>query len=113
MTTMPDNTVHRLRSAHREALLEHLSMKFLWRRGEWRLEVLKPQVDSGYDLVLEANGVVRQLKSSFRGSTIGKVNINILLADKLSGSVIFMRIDPDTLELGLSASSAVRRAEAA
>ncbi|HEY1307273.1 MAG TPA: hypothetical protein VGF24_27145 [Vicinamibacterales bacterium] len=32
-------------------------MRRLWIRNEWRLEVLKPQVDdSGYDLVLEANG---------------------------------------------------------
>jgi hypothetical protein len=36
-------------------------MKHLWRRGDWRLEVLKPQVDDGgYDLVLEANAIVRQ-----------------------------------------------------
>ena len=59
---MSDETTHSLRSSHREALLEHLFagevMKHLWLRGDWRLEALKPQVDdSGYDLVLEANGV--------------------------------------------------------
>ena len=78
-------------------------MKHLWHRGDWRLEVLKPQVDdSGYDLVLEANSIVRhvQLKSSFRGSTIDKVNVNILLADKPSGCVIFLRFDPINLNLG-------------
>src|SRR5205823_10363964 len=89
-------SVHSTRSSHREALLEHLFagevMKHLWRRGEWRLEVLKPQVDdSGYDLVLEANAVVRhvQLKASFRGSRVRKTDINMLLAKKPSGCVVF------------------------
>jgi hypothetical protein len=69
---MPDDNIHSLRSFHREALFEHLFageiMRRLWIRGERRLEVLKPQVDDGgYDLVLEANGVVRdvQMKASF------------------------------------------------
>src|SRR5262249_19735118 len=53
---LTDN-VHSTRSSHREALLEHLFagevMKHLWRRGDWRLEVLKPHVDDGgSDLVL-------------------------------------------------------------
>jgi hypothetical protein len=71
-------------------------MKHLWRRGDWRLEVLKPQVDDGgYDLVLDANAIVRhvQLKSSFRGSTVDKVNVNVLLAAKPSGCVVFMWFD--------------------
>lgn len=101
------DTVHSLRSSHREALLEHLFagevMKHLWLRGDWRLEVLKPQVDdSGYDLVLEANGVVRhiQLKASFRGSTVRDVQVNTLLAAKPSGCVVFMWFDRDSLLLG-------------
>src|SRR5882724_3892255 len=104
---MPQNTVHGTRSSHREALLEHLFagdvMRQLWQRGDWRLEVLKPQVDdSGYDLVFEANSVARhvQLKSSFRGSTVDKVNVNVLLAGKPSGCVIFMWFDQQTLDLG-------------
>ena len=104
---MAENNVHSTRSSHREALLEHLFsgdvMKHLWQRGDWRLEVLKPQVDdSGYDLVLEANSIVRhvQLKSSFRGSTVDKVNVNVLLAGKPSGCVIFMWFDQQTLDLG-------------
>ena len=78
-------------------------MKHLWRRGDWRLEVLKPQVDdSGYDPVLEANSVVRhvQLKSSFCWSTVDKVNVNVLLASKRSGCAIFMWFDQDSLDLG-------------
>jgi hypothetical protein len=104
---MSDVQNHSLRSSHREALLEHLFagevMKRLWVRGDWRLEVLKPQVDdSGYDIVLEANGVVRhvQLKASFRGSTVRKTKINTLLAAKPSGCVVFLWFDPNTLELG-------------
>jgi hypothetical protein len=86
---MSNNVAHSTRSSHREAVLEHLFagevMKHLWRRGDWRLEVLKPQVDDGgYDLVLEANANRQawQLKSSFRGSTVDKVNV--LLAAKAS-----------------------------
>jgi hypothetical protein len=104
---MSDETAHSLRSSHREALLEHLFagevMKHLWLRGDWRLEVLKPQVDdSGYDLVLEANGVVRhiQLKASFRGSTVRNVQVNTLLAAKPSGCVVFMWFDRESLALG-------------
>ena len=104
---MSNSVAHSTRSSHREALLEHLFagevMKHLWRRGDWRLEVLKPQVDDGgYDLVLEANDIVRhvQLKSSFRGSTVDKVNVNALLAAKPSGCVVFMWFDQQTLDLG-------------
>lgn len=107
MTDKESAATHSLRSSHREALLEHLFagevMKNLWRRGDWRLEVLKPQVDEGgYDLVLEANGCVRhiQLKSSFRGSTVREVKLNVLLADKPSGCVLFVWFDPKTLDLG-------------
>src|SRR5260221_14356215 len=99
--------VNSTRSSHREALLEHLFagevMKHLWRRGDWLLEVLKSQVDDGgYDLVLEANSIVRhvQLKSSFRGSTVNRVNINVLLAGKPSGCVVFVWFEQQTLDLG-------------
>lgn len=102
---MAETQNHSLRSSHREALLEHLFagevMKCLWMRGDWRLEVLKPQVDDGgYDLVLEANRVVRhiQLKTSFHGSTVGKTKINTLLAAKPSGCVIFAWFDRQTFE---------------
>lgn len=105
--SMSQENVHSTRSSHREALLEHLFagevMKHLWRRGDWRLEVLKPQVDdSGYDLVLEANSIVRhvQLKSSFRGSTVRDTKVNLLLAAKPSGCIVFLWFDQQTLELG-------------
>jgi hypothetical protein len=92
---MAEGSSHSVRSSHREALLEHLFagavMKLLWVTGVPRVEVLKPQVDdSGYDLVLEANDVVRhiQLKSSFRGSTVRHTTVNVALGRKPSGCVV-------------------------
>ncbi len=100
-------TEHSLYSSYREALLEHLFsgeiMRHLWRRGFARVEVLKPQVDdNGYDLVLEANGVTRhvQLKASHHDSATSRVGINIRLAEKPSGCVVWVYFDPDTLALG-------------
>ncbi len=98
---------HSLYSSYREALLEHLLageiMRSLWLSGVHRIEVLKPQVDDGgYDLVLEANGIVRhvQLKASHRFSTTAQVNVNLRLAEKPSGCVIWVIFDPNTLSLG-------------
>ena len=92
-------------SSYREMLLEHLFagavMRHLWLQGFARLEMLKSQVDdSGYDLILEANNVVRhiQLKASHTGSTTSRVNINDALARKPSGCVVWMQFDPLTLE---------------
>jgi hypothetical protein len=62
---------HSLYCRYREMLIEHLFAgevtRHLWLSGVVRIEVLKPQVDDGgYDLVLEAGGVVRhfQLKAT-------------------------------------------------
>lgn len=98
---------HNLYSSYREVLLEHLLsgevMKHLWLRGNIRIETLKPQVDdAGYDLVLEANGIVRhvQLKSSHSGSSTSDVRVSLHLAKKPSGCVVWLWFDPKTLELG-------------
>lgn len=95
-----------LYSSYREVLLEHLFagevMKHLWCQGRRRMEVLKPQVDdSGYDLVLEANGFVRhvQLKSAHSDSSTARVTVNTALARKPSGCVVWLIFDPQTLEL--------------
>jgi hypothetical protein len=67
----------------------------------WRLEVLKPQVDDGgYDLVLEANDVVRhvQLKTTFRGAKVRRWNVNALLSTKPSGCVVCVRFERTTLQ---------------
>jgi hypothetical protein len=94
-------------SSYREMLLEHLFagavMRHLWLDGYKRMEMLKPQVDdNGYDIVLETDTVVRhiQLKASRSDSAVGRVNINIALAQKPSGCVIWMYFNPATLELG-------------
>lgn len=104
---MPDNSSHSLNSSYREMLLEHLFsgevMRHVWRSGIKRLEILKPQVDDGgYDLVLEANSIVRhvQLKGTFRGSTVKRFSVNLGLAGKPSGCVIVLLFDKETLELG-------------
>lgn len=93
-------------SSYRENLLEHLViaeiMRELWRDGYKRVEVLKSEVDdSGYDLVLETNAIVRhvQLKSSHVGSATASVNISLALAQKPSGCVIWTWFDMETVEL--------------
>jgi hypothetical protein len=100
-------TEHSLLSSYREMLLEHLFagevMRHLWISGTKRLEMLKPQVDDGgYDLVLEANAVVRhiQLKATFSGSTVERFKINLGLATKPSGCVIVVMFEQRNLELG-------------
>lgn len=64
---------HSNNSAFREKLIEHLLvgelLKFAWKH-ELAIEVAKPEVDnSGYDIILESNNIVRhvQLKSSYIG----------------------------------------------
>lgn len=100
-------TAHNLYSSYREALLEHIFsgevMKHLWLRGNVRIETLKPQVDdAGYDLILEANGVVRhvQLKSSHIGASTSEVKVSLDLAKKPSGCVVWLWFDKTTLQLG-------------
>jgi hypothetical protein len=85
------STIHTLNSSYREILIEHIFigeiMRRLWLRGITQFEVLQPQVDdSGYDLVIEANGFVRhiQLKSSFDTAATGQVRASLKLEQKPS-----------------------------
>jgi hypothetical protein len=94
-------------SSAREKVLEHLFvgelLRCLWRRGIRNMEVLRAEVDmGGYDLVLEANKVLRyvQLKSSHRTSATANVPVNINLEGKPGGCVVWMKFDPETVELG-------------
>ena len=100
-------TDHNIASSYREMLLEHLFageiMRHLWLNGVRRMEVLKPQVDDGgYDIVLEAKGVVRhvQLKASHIGAATASVKVNVRLSDKPSGCIIWVQFDPKNLKLG-------------
>lgn len=102
------NDVHFIQSSTREKVLEHLFvgdlLRCLWRQGVRDPEILRAEVDKGgYDLVLEANGILRhvQLKSSHRTAKTSQVGINIALERKPSGCVIWIRFDPATMELGL------------
>jgi hypothetical protein len=98
---------HSRQSSYREALLEHLFvgslLRTLWCAGPVPAEVMKPQVDdAGYDLVVEANGVIRhiQLKSSFRGATTASQKVHLRLGEKPSGCVVWVVFEPETLDLG-------------
>lgn len=98
---------HSAHSGTREKVLEHLFvgdlLRCLWRDGRRDVEVLRAEVDKGgYDVVLEAGGIIRhvQLKSSYRTAATRDVGININLAGKPSGCVIWIMFDPESMELG-------------
>lgn len=98
---------HSLHSSYREALIEHLFvgelMRYRWVQGLGRLEVLKNQVDdSGYDLVLEYDSVIRhvQLKATFHGSSVRRFTVNTALSSKPSGCVVAVLVAPRTLAIG-------------
>lgn len=100
-----DIAQHSIHSSYREMVLEHLFvgevMRYCWQSGLPHIEMLKSQVDnSGYDIVLEANSIMRhiQLKASHAEARTAGVNINVQLATKPSGCVIWMFFDPATLE---------------
>ncbi len=100
-----DIAQHSIHSSYREMVLEHLFvgevMRYRWRNQLPHIEMLKSQVDnSGYDIVLEANAVMRhiQLKTSHVGSAAARVNVNKDLALKPSGCVIWMFFDQQSLE---------------
>lgn len=97
---------HSCASSLREQALSHFLLWQLtaarWRAGRHDLEVLKGEVDrGGYDLVLEAGGVIRhvQLKSSIVGSAVREVSVSTRLSEKPSGCVIWLEVDRSTLEL--------------
>lgn len=100
-------TEHFLESGLREKVIEHLFigdlLRCLWRQGVRDIEVLRAEVDrAGYDLVLEAGGVMRhvQFKASYRGAKTARVGIHTNLARKLSGCVIWIWFDPKSMDLG-------------
>lgn len=97
-------TQHSFQSSYREMVLEHLFvgdvLRYFWCNKLPRIEMLKSQVDnSGYDIVLEANSIVRhiQLKSSHLGAATPGVSINVELGNKPSGCVVWIYFEPETL----------------
>lgn len=99
-------TWHSQDSSLREQALGHIFLGELlaemWRANRRDIEVLKGEVDrGGYDLVLEANGVIRhvQLKSSFLGSKVRAVSVGTKLLAKPGGCVIWLEFTADTLKI--------------
>ncbi len=91
-----------LRSSFYERLVEHVFISELlqeaWFRYGLPIEVLHSEVDSsGYDIVLECNGVLRhvQLKTSEAGSRTARQLLNVALAAKPSGCVVWVIREED------------------
>ncbi|MCK1362204.1 hypothetical protein IVB40_28090 [Bradyrhizobium sp. 40] len=99
-------TSHSRASSIREQALFHLLLGELmaarWQQGCHDIEVLKSEVDrGGYDIVLEANGILRhvQLKSTLSGSAVRHVTVSTRLLEKPSGCVVWLEVDQRTLAL--------------
>jgi hypothetical protein len=97
---------HSESSSFREKLVEHLFvgevLRHLWLHGVVSAEFLRPEVDcGGYDLVIACNSIIRhiQLKSSHSKAKTAKQHINIRLAEKPSGCVVWVIFDESTLDL--------------
>lgn len=97
-------TIHSHDSSLREQYLEYGFLadlcREMWRRGE-PVDVLHSHTDRcGYDVLLEANRLQRhvQLKSSYDGAKTSRQKINVELAARPSGCVVWIRFDPATLE---------------
>lgn len=89
-------------SVLREKVFEHIFlgelMRALLRQGQ-SCEVLRSEFDgSGYDLVLESGPVTRhvQLKAMRTDGRRAHVDVNIGLATKPAGCVVWMLIDPES-----------------
>lgn len=102
MKTPQDKSARYLKSNFYEQLVEHAFISELlqeaWFRYGKTVEVLRSETDTtGYDLLLECNGVIRhvQLKNSIVGSKTAYQKINIALAEKPSGCVVWLMREED------------------
>jgi hypothetical protein len=96
-----------IHSSRRENLIEHLFigevLRYLWLKGYKNVDVLRAETDaSGYDVVIEANSVLRhiQLKSSANDAKTSSQSINVELWNKPSGCVVWVRFDANDFSLG-------------
>src|SRR5258707_9823112 len=99
-------SAHSSDSSLREQALGHVFLgqllTFMWQSGARDIEVLKSEVDrGGYDVVLEANGIIRhlQLKSSFRGSKVREVDVSTKLLRKPGGCILWLEFDRESLAI--------------
>ena len=86
-----------LKSSFYEQLVEHVFisevLQEVWYRCGKTIEVLRSEVDaSGYDVVFECNGILRhvQLKTSMADGKTARQKVNVALAEKPSGCVIWI-----------------------
>lgn len=66
-------------------------------------EVLRSEFDGhGFDVIVEARGIVRhvQLKATRIGGKRASVDVNLALADKPGGCVVWFMADPEALTVG-------------
>jgi hypothetical protein len=90
------------KSSFYEQLVEHVFisevLQEVWYRFGQTVEVLRSEVDaSGYDVVFECNGFLRhvQLKTSRVGGKTARQKVNIALAAKPSGRVVWIIREED------------------
>ncbi|QDT53783.1 hypothetical protein Pan44_18070 [Caulifigura coniformis] len=105
----PDDTYRK--SQFYEQIVEHAFvsevLQEVWYGFGETIEVLRSEVDSsGYDVVFECGGVLRhvQLKTSKPDAKVASQKINIALAEKPGGCVVWLvrNEDPNTCRLRLS-----------
>lgn len=95
LTTSADDAF--LKSTFYEQLVEHVFISEVLQEACYRygktVEVLRSEVDaSGYDVVFECNGAMRhvQLKTSRHDATTARQKVNVALASKQSGCVVWI-----------------------
>ena len=94
-------------SVLREKVIEHTFLAELSRTLLLDLampfEVLRSEFDAfGYDIIVEANRVLRhvQLKATTSAGARANVDVQVALANKPGGCVVWIFVDPATLKLG-------------
>ncbi|MFV8598610.1 hypothetical protein [Ralstonia pseudosolanacearum] len=91
---------HARHSVLRERIVEHVFvgdvLRRLWQRGITDVELLRAEFDAGgYDLVLTRGTIIRhlQLKAMIDGGKSSRVVVNLQLALKPSGCVLWIVVD--------------------
>src|SRR3954471_7012644 len=92
--SLVDHTRH---ASLRASIIDHLFLgellRCLWARGFRAIELLHAEVDAaGYDILIECNGIARhvQVKSSHNAAKTNRVPVNVALASKPSGCVVWI-----------------------
>jgi len=108
---MPTLEDRYLKSTFYEQLAEHVFISELlqeaWFRFNTIIDVSHSEIDaSGYDLLLECNGIIRhvQLKTSDVTARASKQKVHISLADKPSGCIVWILRGHDSRTNRLSLS---------